>query len=175
MFEIVKMIAIAYCLAVGIGSDTPANAQMVCDALPDEVCAACRIVPDVKKTPKAVFACKTIYYCEHRFPGFQNGGCCFSKEDCCESQCCPDCIRCGKVRSKRVLLKKFVTEEKPILKCEVATPEAEEPGVPSHSKLHALSTRHPAAQVPIASGEETPVREVSSLVPKHGLEFRNRR
>jgi hypothetical protein len=81
----------------------------------EEVCykevihKVCRLVPDVKKVTKPVFEVKCIPYCQKKWPG---SGC----QDCCGKGPCPTC---GKVRTRKVLMKKFVTCEEPITRCEV--------------------------------------------------------
>ncbi len=91
-------------------------------------CKACRIVPDVKKTEKVLYACREECFCQQKCPGFSitlphkscgcGDECCAG---CCEStvhkHCQPSCIRCGKMCAKHVLYKKFVTIEEPAYKC----------------------------------------------------------
>jgi hypothetical protein len=72
-------------------------------------------VPGTKKVVKAVYDVKCQDYCLKKCPHF-------GYENKCCSSCDggnPGCTNCGKVRTRKILLKKFVTEECPATKCEV--------------------------------------------------------
>lgn len=70
----------------------------------------CRMVPDVKKTTKVVYDYKVVDYYLPKKHGLRCSQC---------GQCGCSCGVCGKPRTKRVLMKKFVTVEQPTCKCVV--------------------------------------------------------
>src|SRR5262245_19401053 len=76
-----------------------------------EVCKkVCRVVPDVKKETRNVYECRCEDFCLKRCP------CCLCKGGSCDG--CAG-VRCGHPRTKHVLMKKIVTEERPTTKCVV--------------------------------------------------------
>jgi hypothetical protein len=92
-----------------------------------DACAHKVCVPEctTKKHSHTVFSSKCIEYCLPRCSLFSGGlfsrgcshGCNQSCDQSCGSRGCAD--NCGPVRTKRVLLKKVVTEECPDTKCVV--------------------------------------------------------
>ena len=67
----------------------------------------CAAVPDTQKHSHPVFSCKAVDFC-------------LKECSClCKHGCWNCCVKCGKPRTKKVLLKKFVTAEKCGVKCEV--------------------------------------------------------
>lgn len=82
----------------------------------DVTCRVCKPVPDKKKVAKVVYEFKEEWYSLPKCPCSLHLG----KHDCCEP-CGTPCPTCDKPRCRRVLVKKFVTEEKPTTKCIVDT------------------------------------------------------
>lgn len=72
-------------------------------------------VQDTKKVTKAVYDVKCVDYAYKKCAFGYEFGCCSS----CDGGGNPDCVKCGKPRTRKILLKKFVTEECPTTKCEV--------------------------------------------------------
>ena len=72
-------------------------------------------VQTTKKISRPVYDVKCVDFALKKCPP------CGYEHKCCTS--CdggnPDCVKCGKIRTKKILLKKFVTEECPTTKCEV--------------------------------------------------------
>ncbi len=75
------------------------------------VCA----VPTTKKFTKAVYDVKCEDYAYKKCAFGYEFRCCSS----CNGDGNPDCVNCGKPRVRKILLKKYVTEECPTTKCEV--------------------------------------------------------
>lgn len=96
------------------------------DACPSP-CKECIVKHDKIKIIRPVYGMKCKDFCLPKcvFNGFD-----FCKKPCghgCETACpspcptpsCSSCAECGKVRTRRILLKKFVECEEDIVKCEV--------------------------------------------------------
>lgn len=82
--------------------------QIVEEICYQDVChKVCRVVPDVKKTTKPVYSCKTEDYCLKKCPRL--------------CHCAEDCPTCDHPRTRKILVKKFVTTECPTYKCVVET------------------------------------------------------
>ncbi|MBY0525271.1 MAG: hypothetical protein K2R98_17825 [Gemmataceae bacterium] len=77
----------------------------------------CQPTWEMKKHTEVNYCTKVVEYCLPKCCGFG----CAKKKDCCECAdgCQEPCHKCGKPRCKRVLVKKFVTEECQHNKCEV--------------------------------------------------------
>lgn len=85
------------------------------------VCPNCQVVPTIKRSTKVVYSYETVYYCKHKFGGFGHQGCgCKGgcNKGCGSKNCCDSCVRCGEVRCRRVLLKKFVPVEEHVCECQ---------------------------------------------------------
>jgi len=103
-----------FCLSAGVRAAGPPTCEPGYQIV-EEVCykevvhCVCKVVPDIKKVTKPVHDCKAVEFCQLKCPGFhcKHG---------CDGAPCPDC---GKVRTRTVLLKKFVTVEEPTCKCVV--------------------------------------------------------
>jgi hypothetical protein len=76
----------------------------------DVVCHECKLVPETRQIKKTVYEVREVPFCLHKPPPlFGHHG-----------ACCDECRECGKVRYKKVLLKKeIVCEEICTSKCVV--------------------------------------------------------
>lgn len=86
----------------------------VCDC-PNCGGAACKVCvpePAKKKNEKTVYSSKCVDFCVKGCPGLLNP----TRKDCqgCDT---PNCPMCGKVRTKKVLMKKVQTTECDTFKC----------------------------------------------------------
>lgn len=77
----------------------------------DVVRKCCKPVPDVKKTVKWVYDCKTEDFCLTKCPLHGSH----------RHHDCGQCVECGKVLTKKLLIKKAVVVETPATKCIVET------------------------------------------------------
>jgi hypothetical protein len=89
-----------------------------------EVCKkVCRVVPDVKKTPRNCYSCKCEDFCVLKCSCPLCRHCCQSCQPCspCDGGCdAPGyCPRCGRPHVRHLLLKKIVNDECPQPKCVV--------------------------------------------------------
>lgn len=73
----------------------------------------CKLVPDTKKTTRTVYDCKVEDFCLPRCSLDCKLGCDGKKASC------PECEK--KVYSKKLLVKRIITEEHPTTKCQVET------------------------------------------------------
>jgi len=124
-----------------------------CGPCYEQVCTKrCVPVPDTKKIVHPEYCCKETDMCLPPKCGFSL----FKKKDCCGAcgacgTCgtCGDCVKCGKVRTRRVLLKKYVTTEECRTKCEVTHEVELVPVKPKHSFLKKPACcPAPACEVP---------------------------
>jgi len=92
----------------------------------DVTCKVCKPLPDKKNVTKVVYECKEEWYCLPKCPCPRHIG----KHDCCDPRGTP-CPTCEKPRCRRVLVKKFVTEEKPTTKCVIEPVSAHTPSRPN--------------------------------------------
>lgn len=67
----------------------------------DVICHECKLVPETKQVKKTIYEVREVPFCLHKLPPlFGHHG-----------DCCDECRECGKVRYKKVLLKKEVVCE----------------------------------------------------------------
>lgn len=84
----------------------PENCQSCGDA------RICQQVPTTKKVTHVVYECKVEWYCLTKCPLH------IGRRICSSGQICTGC---DKPRSRRILVKKFITVEEPTTKCSVET------------------------------------------------------
>lgn len=86
------------------------------DAVCPSVCKSCMAVPTTVKRTRTEYGSKAINYC------LPPCGRCAQQhhcnEDCGQDGGCGRSLECGPVRTRHVLLKRVVTEERPGTKCE---------------------------------------------------------
>ena len=84
----------------------------VCPHCGGAACKVCVPEPAKKKNEKAVYSFKCVDFCVKGCPGLVNP----TRKDCqgCDVQ---NCQACGKVRTKKVLIKKVKTTECDSFKC----------------------------------------------------------
>src|SRR4051794_14183976 len=88
-----------------LASNVPAGHQQYFAPMPAPCCEAvkvCQPRPDIKKTVKVTYGCKAEDYCVPRC------GLCTLYTTCTSGG---ECLRCGKVRTRNILIKKIKNEE----------------------------------------------------------------
>ena|SRR5947209_800004 len=97
----------------------------------------CIAVPTVemKKHTRICYDCKQVEYCRTwcaHIPLLTEAchGCGHHKGCGCAAAPCPECTRCGHVRTRKVLIKRIITEEVPVPACKVEHVAPTCPGVP---------------------------------------------
>ncbi len=108
--------ALAEQCATSVGTDQACAAgvgqECGCPRCCGARCNECVVAPATKKNEKVNYSMKCVDFCVKGFPGLGNHTC----KDCkgCEVQNCPTC---GKVRTKKVLIKKVKVTECDTFKC----------------------------------------------------------
>jgi hypothetical protein len=107
---VATLLCAAWAATLGMGGDGPPACEpgytLVAETCyREELRRCCKLVPEVKKVTRVVYACEEEYGCAPRcrIPGL------CAKKGCCETAPCPTC---ADVVRKRKLVKKLIVEEK---------------------------------------------------------------